>query len=50
MIIGRDRERAQLRELLNDAIAGHGSLVLISGEAQTAPYDPGSPELLVNAV
>ncbi len=33
MIYGRDRERAQLRELLEDAIAGHGSLVLISGEA-----------------
>ena len=33
MIYGRDRERAQLRELLDDAIAGHGSLVLISGEA-----------------
>ena len=31
MIYGRDRERAQLRELLDDAIAGHGSLVLISG-------------------
>ena len=33
MIYGRDRERAQLLELLEDAIAGHGSLVLISGEA-----------------
>ncbi|CAN5628991.1 AAA family ATPase [soil metagenome] len=33
VIYGRDRERARLRELLNDAIAGHGSLVLISGEA-----------------
>ena len=33
MIYGRDRERAQLREILDDAIAGHGSLVLISGEA-----------------
>ncbi|MEZ4522131.1 MAG: ATP-binding protein [Thermomicrobiales bacterium] len=33
VIYGRDRERAQLRELLDDAIAGHGSLVLISGEA-----------------
>ena len=32
-IIGRDRERAQLRELLDAAIAGHGSLALISGEA-----------------
>ena len=33
VIYGRDRERAQLRELLDDAIAGHGSLVLVSGEA-----------------
>ena len=33
MIYGRNRERSQLRELLDDAIAGHGSLVLISGEA-----------------
>ena len=33
MIYGRDRERARLRELLDDAIAGHGSLVLVSGEA-----------------
>ena len=33
VIHGRDRERDQLRELLDDAIAGHGSLVLISGEA-----------------
>ncbi len=33
VIYGRDRERAQLREILDDAIAGHGSLVLISGEA-----------------
>ena len=33
VIYGRERERAQLRELLDDAIAGHGSLVLISGEA-----------------
>ncbi len=33
MIFGRERERARLRELLDDAIAGHGSLVLISGEA-----------------
>ena len=33
MIYGRDRERAQLHELLDDAVAGHGSLVLISGEA-----------------
>ena len=33
MIYGRDRERAQLRELLDDAEDCHGSLVLISGEA-----------------
>ena len=33
VIYGRDRERAQLREILDDAIACHGSLVLISGEA-----------------
>ena len=33
VIYGRERERAQLRELLDDAIEGHGSLVLISGEA-----------------
>ena len=33
MIYGRERERTQLRELLDDAVAGHGSLVLISGEA-----------------
>ena len=33
MIYGRDRERARLRELLDDAIDGHGSLALVSGEA-----------------
>ena len=33
MIYGRDRERAQLRELLDDVEDGHGSLVLIGGEA-----------------
>lgn len=33
VIYGRERERAQLRELLDDAMTGHGSLVLISGEA-----------------
>ena len=33
VIYGRDRERAQLSELLDDAISGQGSLVLISGEA-----------------
>lgn len=32
-IYGRDAERAKLRELLDDAIAGRGSLALISGEA-----------------
>ena len=32
-IHGRERERAQLQELLDDAIAGHGALALISGEA-----------------
>ena len=32
-IFGRERERVQLHDLLDDAIAGHGSLVLISGEA-----------------
>jgi hypothetical protein len=35
-IFGRDRECAQLCELLDDAIAGHRSLVLISGEAGIA--------------
>ncbi len=33
LMFGRDPERAQLADLLDDAIAGHGSLVLISGEA-----------------
>ncbi|CAN5649214.1 hypothetical protein BH23CHL2_BH23CHL2_23360 [soil metagenome] len=33
VIYGREQERARLRELLDDALAGHGSLVLISGEA-----------------
>jgi predicted ATPase len=32
-IYGRDRERAELNELLQDACNGHGSLVLIGGEA-----------------
>ena len=31
--VGRERERAKLRACLADAISGHGSLVLISGEA-----------------
>ena len=33
VIYGRDRERAQLGELLDSAIEGYGSLALISGEA-----------------
>ena len=33
LIFGRDPERAQLADLLADAAAGHGALVLISGEA-----------------
>ena len=32
-IVGREREQAELRQILDEAIAGHGSLVLISGEA-----------------
>ena len=32
-LLGRENERTQLHSLLDDAIAGHGSLVLISGEA-----------------
>ncbi|CAN5727330.1 hypothetical protein BH23CHL2_BH23CHL2_16410 [soil metagenome] len=32
-LFGRERERDRLRELLDDAITGNGSLVLISGEA-----------------
>ncbi len=32
-MVGRDREQALLRELLDATIAGHGALVLISGEA-----------------
>ncbi|CAN5645498.1 hypothetical protein BH23CHL2_BH23CHL2_03570 [soil metagenome] len=32
-LVGRDRERGRLRELLEGAVAGRGSLVLISGEA-----------------
>jgi DNA-binding CsgD family transcriptional regulator len=31
--IGRDRERARLRELFDRALAGEGSLVLVAGEA-----------------
>ncbi len=33
IIYGRERERARLQQLLEDAIGGHGALVLISGEA-----------------
>ena len=33
VLYGRERERAQLRNLLDAAIDGQGSLVLISGEA-----------------
>ncbi len=33
LMFGRDPERAQLADLLEDATAGHGSLVLINGEA-----------------
>ncbi|MGA7670831.1 MAG: BREX system ATP-binding domain-containing protein [Nitrolancea sp.] len=32
-IVGRDREQATLRQALDDMLAGHGSLVLVSGEA-----------------
>src|SRR5688500_2144196 len=32
-LVGRDREQATLREALAAAVAGHGSLVLIGGEA-----------------
>src|SRR5438128_768814 len=32
-LVGRDRERGILRRLLNASLAGHGSLVLIGGEA-----------------
>ncbi len=32
-IFGREREQVRLRELLDQAIAGQGSLVLVSGEA-----------------
>ena len=32
-VYGREREQAQLRQLLDATIAGHGRLVLISGEA-----------------
>ena len=32
-LVGRERDLATLRERLASALAGHGSLVLISGEA-----------------
>jgi ATP/maltotriose-dependent transcriptional regulator MalT len=32
-IVGREREQAQLRQVLDDALTGHGRLVLLSGEA-----------------
>ncbi|MGA7669966.1 MAG: BREX system ATP-binding domain-containing protein, partial [Nitrolancea sp.] len=32
-LVGREREQATLRQALDDMLAGHGSLVLISGEA-----------------
>ncbi len=32
-LVGRERERATLREALDAALVGHGSLVLIGGEA-----------------
>jgi len=34
-LVGRDHERAVLRDYLKAALAGHGSLVLIGGEAAT---------------
>jgi DNA-binding CsgD family transcriptional regulator len=33
MLVGRKREQALLRQALDDMLAGHGSLVLVSGEA-----------------
>src|SRR3954453_13438046 len=33
LLVGRDRELGVLREHLNAALGGHGSLVLIGGEA-----------------
>ncbi len=33
LLVGREREQATLRHALDTMLAGHGSLVLISGEA-----------------
>ena len=33
VIVGREREQAMLRQALDAMLAGHGSLVLVSGEA-----------------
>ncbi len=33
LIVGREREQAMLRQALDEMLAGHGSLVLVSGEA-----------------
>ncbi|MGA7670830.1 MAG: BREX system ATP-binding domain-containing protein, partial [Nitrolancea sp.] len=33
LLVGREREQATLRRALDDMLAGHGSLVLVSGEA-----------------
>jgi Cdc6-like AAA superfamily ATPase len=41
-LIGREREPAQLAGCVADALAGHGSLVLLAGEAgvgKTRPVD-----------
>ncbi len=33
LLVGREREQTALRQVLDDMLAGHGSLVLVSGEA-----------------
>lgn len=33
LLIGRSRERSLLRAQLDEALAGHGGLVILSGEA-----------------
>ena len=33
LLVGREREQATLRQALDGMLAGHGSLVLVSGEA-----------------